>query len=135
MKNKAEKPVKISFSQWWGALSDTTQKIAQFVGAVTVLVGVIVGCITWATNTMNDTIDEKVAEIAETSKLDNQRNYLSIQRVELMLLMKNYPTNIVEIEATAKEYFDAGGNHYMRTLYNEWCHQYDETGCNIMLKK
>lgn len=59
-------------------------------------------------------------EIAEI-KTEVQENRLDMARIQLMLLMSDYPDDVSEIMKAAEKYFvTLGGNFYMDTLFAKW---------------
>lgn len=59
-------------------------------------------------------------EIAEI-KSEVQENRLDMARIQLMLLMSDYPDDVSEIMKAAEKYFvTLGGNFYMDTLFAKW---------------
>lgn len=59
-------------------------------------------------------------EIAEI-KNEVQENRLDMARIQLMLLMSDYPDDVSEIMKAAEKYFvTLGGNFYMDTLFAKW---------------
>ena len=59
-------------------------------------------------------------EIAEI-KNEVQENRLDMARIQLMLLMSDYPDDVGEIMKAAEKYFvTLGGNFYMDTLFAKW---------------
>lgn len=59
-------------------------------------------------------------EIAEI-KTEVQENRLDMARIQLLLLMSDYPDDISEIMKAAEKYFvTLGGNFYMDTLFTKW---------------
>lgn len=63
-------------------------------------------------------------EIAEI-KTEVQENRLDMARIQLMLLMSDYPDDVSEIMKAAEKYFvTLGGNFYMDTLFAKWLKAY-----------
>lgn len=132
--NQSSARKRAELRQSWNSLSAGTQRLATFIGACGVITGLITGCVGVICNRVNDTIHDITDPIKVESETSDREMLMSLMRVELMILMQHYPNNVVEIEETAESYFEAGGNHYMKALYNDWCQEYDPDGCHIMLK-
>lgn len=54
-------------------------------------------------------------------KNETQENKLDLARIQLMLLISDYPDDTAEIMKAAERYFvTLGGNFYMDTLFTKW---------------
>lgn len=72
-----------------------------------------------------DKTKELEKEIAEVKK-EAQENKQDVTRVQMLLLMSDYPDDIAEIMKVAEKYFrEMGGNFYMDTLFNKWLDAHD----------
>lgn len=105
-------------------ISDRTAKIAGFISAFTVIMGAIMGVISWTSNQFTNAISSQIDEFRQEVKASNESQDLAIMRLELMQLMQTDPENIVEIELLGKRYFQSGGNSYMSRLFSEWAKKY-----------
>lgn len=121
------------------------QKWAARIGAIVTIVGAITAGGSWLLSQINDNLaaklEEQTSELQQevqklSDKVDTQdkKTDLQLTRLELMSLMENDPTNVVEIEKVANHYFnELKGNYYMDSEYSRWCKAY-EGDCEIMFK-
>lgn len=69
-------------------------------------------------------LEAKLAELEKTT----QENKMDATRVQMLLLMSDYPDDTQEILKIAELYFkDMGGNFYMDSLFNKWLKKSDVT--------
>ena len=107
--------------------------------AVTILVAVLsssglIGGIFSVINTVlsrkaarSDKQKEIEAKLAELEKA-TQENKMDATRVQMLLLMSDYPDDKQEILKIAERYFkDMGGNFYMDSLFSKWLKKNDLT--------
>lgn len=107
--------------------------------AVTILVAVLsssglIGGIFSVINTVlsrkaarSDKQKEIEAKLAELEKA-TQENKMDATRVQMLLLMSDYPDDKQEILKIAERYFkDMGGNFYMDSLFSKWLIKNDLT--------
>ena len=129
----------------WDNLDKNVQKWATRLGAIATIVGILAAGGGWLISQVDNAVAVRIENQTEsiqqevqklTEKVDSQdrETELQLTRLELMTLMANNPTNTVEIERLAHKYFkDLGGNSYMVSEYNRYCHQY-QADCEIMYK-
>ena len=68
----------------------------------------------------SDKQQEIESEMNELKK-ETQENKLDLARIQLMLLISDYPDDVSEIMTAAERYFKTlGGNFYMDTLFSKW---------------
>lgn len=121
------------------------QQWAKRIGAIVTIIGAITAGSSWLIsqidNSLATRIESQTAEMQQeiqklSNKVDTQdkQTELQLTRLELMSLMENDPTNVVEVEKVAERYFNKlGGNYYMDSEYSGWCQAYGGD-CQIMLK-
>lgn len=81
--------------------------------------------ITAATNVRIDSLEQKMEN-------NDKEQQLAIMRVELLTLIKHDPSNTLEIEKYARDYFSQGGDRYMTGIMSEYCLEYG-LDCNDIL--
>lgn len=105
---------------------DAHLKLLVSIGtSVVAVVGALIAGFVYVTTQVNAVIDERVdkMEAGLKSQLDEQK--LSLTRLELMTLIQSDPTNKVEIERLARDYFiNLNGNSYVSSVYTKWCEEY-----------
>lgn len=116
-------------------IPSTLQKMAATVSALLAIFGAVAGAGNWLVHEITATTNERIDTLEETLAETNRENRLSIVRLELMTLISNDPTNIVEIEKLARIYFgELNGNSYMTSVVSKWCKEYDSDCSKIILK-
>lgn len=116
-------------------IPSTLQKMAATVSALLAIFGAVAGAGNWLVHEITATTNERIDTLEETLAETNRENRLSIVRLELMTLISNDPTNIVEIEKLARIYFgELDGNSYMTSVVSKWCKEYDSDCSKIILK-
>ena len=67
-------------------------------------------------------IEKEIAEI----KKEMAENKIDSARIQLMLLISDYPDDVSEIMKAAERYFvTLGGNFYMDNLFQKWLNSHD----------
>ena len=129
----------------WDNLDKNVQKWATRLGAIATIVGILAAGGGWLISQVDnavavrienqtESIQQEVQKLTEKVDTQDRETELQLTRLELMTLIANNPTNTVEIERLAHKYFkDLGGNSYMVSEYNRYCHQY-HADCEIMYK-
>lgn len=135
----------------WDSLDKNIQKWATRLGAIATIIGILAAGGGWLIHqvdsavatrieTQTESIQTEVKEVqSEVQKLSDKTDQqdreaeLQLMRLELMVLMENDPSNTVEIEKVAHNYFSRGGNSYMSSMYARYCKQYG-ADCEIMYK-
>lgn len=116
-------------------IPSTLQKMAATVSALLAIFGAVAGAGNWLVHEITATTNERIDALELMIETNNQENRLSIVRLELMTLISNDPTNIVEIEKLARIYFgELDGNSYMTSVVSKWCKEYDSDCSKIILK-
>lgn len=106
----------------WDNLNEHTQKIASLITGIIVIGSAFIG----ATNYIVAKLDDHIAEQTQTIQSEMNEVKLSTTRNELLLMIQNSPTNVLEIERLAKHYFiDLKGNFYMTQKYSDWAKEYN----------
>lgn len=128
----------------WDKLDDRVKKWASRLTAIATIIGVLAAGGGVIINQLDNAVaarieaqtvslEKEVEELtAATNKADKEIE-LQLMRLELMMLMQNDPTNTVEIEKVAHDYFAKGGNYYLDSEYNKWCHSFGGD-CELMFK-
>lgn len=94
--------------------------------SVIAVITALVAGFTYVTTQVNTIIDERVDMMEQQLKKQLNEQQQAITRIELMALIKNDPTNKVEIEKLARHYFvDLNGNQYMSGYYSDWANKYN----------
>ncbi len=102
----------------WDALNASSQKLASLITALCVIGGAFFG----TTNYIVSQFDLRIQSQMSDVRKDVAEIKLSSTRNELLLMMKNNPENVTEIEKIARKYFkDMDGDWYMSGLYSKWC--------------
>lgn len=126
-------------------VDENVQKWAKRLGAIATIIGVITAAGAWLTNQIDNSlaahiegqtsaIQSEVQDISKKMEAQDRQTELQLTRLELMTLMNNDPTNVVEIEKVAHHYFKTlGGNSYLTSLYSVYCRQYG-ADCEIAFK-
>lgn len=71
----------------------------------------------WSKDDKDTDIENKLSELEENTN----ENKKDITRVQMLLLMSDYPDDKAEILKIAELYFkDMGGNFYMDSLFSKW---------------
>lgn len=128
----------------WEALDENVQKWASRLAAVATIVGTLAAAGTWLISQIDNSLaaqiegqtahmEEQISALSDKVDQQDKETELQIMRLELMTLMENNPTNTVEIEKVAHNYFKKGGNSYISGLYAKYCKQYG-ADCEIMFK-
>ena len=129
----------------WDNLDKNVQKWATRLAAIATIIGIVTAGGGWIVSQLDNSvaahienqtqaIQDEVQKLSDKVESQDKETELQLTRLELMTMMANDPTNTVEIERVAHHYFkDLGGNSYMTSEYNRYCHQYN-ADCEIMYK-
>lgn len=81
-------------------------------------------------------IEGKIDKLADNVAKGQHEDRLAIMRLELMNLIQLDPTNTIEIEKLAKEYFGPKyhGNKYMTSTISRWCKEQKIDPSTILMK-
>lgn len=128
----------------WDKLDDNAKKWASRLTAVATIIGVLTAGGGWIINQLDNAVASRLE--AQTASLQKEVEVLSkdreeadkqtslqLMRLELMTLMEVDPSNVVEIEKVARQYFQSGGNSYMTSMYTKYCKNYG-ADCEVMFR-
>ncbi len=101
----------------WDKLNDGTQKVVSTITSFGIIAAACISACQYVVNQFDAHIQQQTTYLKE--EIDEIK--LSTTRNELMMLIKNYPTNVIEIEKIAKKYFlEMKGDFYMTDMYSTW---------------
>lgn len=101
----------------WDSLNAKTQRIVTTITSAGIIIGAFFGCSNYIVSQLDQHIQDQMSDVKE----DVAEIKLSSTRNELLLMMRNNPENVIEIERLAKAYFvDMKGDFYMTGLYSDW---------------
>lgn len=117
----------------WENTDKWLKKVVGFIGTITAVVGIVVGCINGVTASFDTYINkhtEAIATQVDSLRTDVEamarKEELATTRLELTTLIAHSPENKVEIEKIAKHYFvDLGGDWYMSQIYSQWAEEHE----------
>lgn len=111
------------------------RRISGTIGAIMAIIGAATAVSSWVQSQFAVAISGQLDDFRQEVMDSNRRQDQAIARLELISLIKNDPTNVVAIEKMGKYYFgELGGNHYMTSMFSEWCNEYG-ADCSIVLTK
>ena len=110
------------------ALKNVPQKvkdIAAFISAVLVIFTALIGAGHWIVKEVTASTNDRIDALEEKIENNDQESKQAITRLELMSLIQNDPTNVIEIEKLGRYYFiNLGGDRWMSAVYSNWCKEY-----------
>lgn len=113
--------------------SDGTQRIANTITAVGVIIALLMGAGSWGIDLISNKVEGHLATVktqvdANTHKIDSyiSENRLAISRMELMNLMADYPDNKGDILRVAQHYFcDLKGDYVADQAFVDWARKHN----------
>lgn len=99
--------------------------IAAFISAVLVISTALIGAGHWIVKEVTASTNDRIDALEEKIENNDQESKQAITRLELMSLIQNDPTNVIEIEKLGRYYFtNLGGDRWMSSVYSNWCKEY-----------
>ena len=108
-------------------LKNIAQKIkesAALISAVIVIGSALFGGAKWIISEVSASTNSRIDSLEEKMDKTNSENKMAIARLELLNLIQTDPENVVEIERVGKDYFSAGGDYYMSSVFSRWAQEH-----------
>lgn len=99
--------------------------LSAFVSAIMVIAGALVAAGQWIVKEINASTNSRIDALEKTIDEKDLENKRAITRLELLSLIENDPSNVVEIEMVAKKYFlDYKGDTWATSVYSKYAKEY-----------
>lgn len=108
-------------------LKTVAQKIkdsAALISAIIVIGSALFGVAKWIISEVSASTNSRIAALEDKMDKTTQENKMAIARLELLNLIQTDPDNVVEIERVGKDYFSAGGDYYMSSVFSRWAQEH-----------
>lgn len=111
---------KLKLRNWSQKMKD----LAGVISAALVIGGALIGGGRWLLTEINASTNARVDALEQKIDATNESNKMAIYRLELLSLIQTDPDNVVEIERVGKDYFSAGGDYYMSSVFSRWAQEH-----------
>ena len=99
--------------------------IAAFISAVVAIFTALIGAGHWIVKEVTASTNDRIDALEDKIEYNDKESKQAITRLELMSLIQNDPTNVIEIEKLGRYYFiGLGGDRWMSSVYSNWCKEY-----------